>query len=404
MPMTSMNHIIYLSSDEEDAKVVDCTAWLDGVLETSDEKPKGTGHRKSNSSNPDEDGDDDCVVLDGDPYKTTENESAFDTCEADDEILVVGQKGEIACRDFPHPRHACAKYPFNSISHEKYCDMCHCYVCDIRAPCPFWSYGNSSLAHCHANDKEQIWKNHRECVRTGEIHPRPASNVGQMQQISQSQSIRSSQNTLYSPATQFGFRACSASTTVATRPHTYTGTEQSTAFPQNPWLPSLPGQLSQSHRGGSYNGYASPQVVSSNSFTWTQRPSRGANLPGNGVHNVAPVSQYTGYAPPAASLQQVNSRRNVTGHISTVPESESKVYGRHLNRNMYTGISQTSAVPSENLNPPANQLQPGKSNAKVLSEIEDWLMDSSTSTDPVCPLTGQANSSSLRFDFESFFQ
>lgn len=84
-----MNHIVYLSSDEEDYKRVDYSDWLDGVLETSDEKPK----RKSNLSDPTVE-DDDCVVLDGDPYKTTAKETAIDTCETD-EVLVVGEKGEV---------------------------------------------------------------------------------------------------------------------------------------------------------------------------------------------------------------------------------------------------------------------------------------------------------------------
>jgi len=29
---------------------------------------------------------------------------------------------QIACRDFPHPRSACAKHPFSRTPHERYCD------------------------------------------------------------------------------------------------------------------------------------------------------------------------------------------------------------------------------------------------------------------------------------------
>ncbi|ESQ54377.1 hypothetical protein EUTSA_v10027052mg [Eutrema salsugineum] len=385
--MTSMNHIICLSSDEEDDKIEDYSGWLEEVLENSTEKHNSTAHRKSNPSNPEEDGDDDCVVLDCDPYKTTEKkETKLDTCEADEEILVVGEKGEIACRDFPHPRHACAKYPFKSTSHEKYCDMCHCYVCDIRAPCPNWCIGipSNSIDHCHANDKEEIWKNYRACLRTGVIPPRLASTMAQLQQLSQTQSIQSPQNSLYSPVNQFGIRACSASTMVVTRPTTYIrpgyGTEQSTTLPQYPGLQPRGAQLFQNQR----DGYSSPHVISSNRFTWDQRPSRVASLPEMGIQNVLQGSRYPRYAPPHAALQ-ANSPQMFSGYISTVPESHSKSSGRKSSRTRYYAKVQTSAVPPATRNPPVNQQQQqqqqsGRSNAKVLSEIEDWLMDNSTPT------------------------
>lgn len=93
-----MNDIIYLSSDEEDDKIVDHTDVFD------DEKPNLTGHRKPVSSNVMvEEEDDDCVVLDGDPYKTKEKETTFHTCETDDDILVLGQKGEVkSYQNFHH--------------------------------------------------------------------------------------------------------------------------------------------------------------------------------------------------------------------------------------------------------------------------------------------------------------
>lgn len=30
---------------------------------------------------------------------------------------------QIACRDYPHPRHLCAKFPFGSTPHERHCDQ-----------------------------------------------------------------------------------------------------------------------------------------------------------------------------------------------------------------------------------------------------------------------------------------
>lgn len=30
---------------------------------------------------------------------------------------------QVACRDYPHPRHLCAKFPFSSTQHESRCDM-----------------------------------------------------------------------------------------------------------------------------------------------------------------------------------------------------------------------------------------------------------------------------------------
>lgn len=30
---------------------------------------------------------------------------------------------QVACRDYPHSRHLCLKFPFNKTSHESHCDM-----------------------------------------------------------------------------------------------------------------------------------------------------------------------------------------------------------------------------------------------------------------------------------------
>ncbi|XVE78009.1 hypothetical protein DITRI_Ditri13aG0109800 [Diplodiscus trichospermus] len=65
--------------------------------------------------------DDDCVVLEGDTDKALSDVN--DPQEDSDELLIVGQKGQIACRDFAHPRHDCARFPFSSTSHEQHCEL-----------------------------------------------------------------------------------------------------------------------------------------------------------------------------------------------------------------------------------------------------------------------------------------
>ncbi|CAN6308088.1 unnamed protein product [Urochloa humidicola] len=108
--------------------------------------------------------DDDCIILDGDPDKPVavvkEEGSRRDATE--DELQIVAEKGELACRDFPHPRHLCATLLFSTSSHASHCSMCHCYVCDSPAPCAFWGNGTTRTDHCHATDKDAKWKKLRQ--------------------------------------------------------------------------------------------------------------------------------------------------------------------------------------------------------------------------------------------------
>ncbi|KAI3449838.1 hypothetical protein Pfo_006503 [Paulownia fortunei] len=116
-------------------------------------------------------GDDDCVVLDGDPDKSVVvvRGRADDVDDDDsDDLEIVGEKGEVACRDFPHPRHLCAKFLFASTPHEVHCGQCHCYVCDSLAPCSHWGTGISSIDHCHASDKEEYWRAERKRMKKGD--------------------------------------------------------------------------------------------------------------------------------------------------------------------------------------------------------------------------------------------
>ncbi|XP_039039303.1 uncharacterized protein LOC120177144 [Hibiscus syriacus] len=186
--------IFDLSSDDEedtpaweDPKGDDCN-WLSEVLEAVDkvfDSPDdlmvvGEVNSTNKSKSPNsvvrkvaEEDDGDCVVLDGDPDKASSdvNEPQKDS----DECLIVGQKGQIACRDYPHPRHDCAKFPFSSTSHEQHCELCHCFVCDSRAPCGYWHSGTSSTDHCHATDKVEKWKTLRKTFRHERNSPLPVT-------------------------------------------------------------------------------------------------------------------------------------------------------------------------------------------------------------------------------------
>ncbi|KAG5050284.1 hypothetical protein JHK85_011387 [Glycine max] len=72
-----------------------------------------------------------------------------------DDVSVIAEKGQVACRDYPHSRHLCLKFPFTTTPHESYCEMCYCYVCDTAAPCKDWKGW-----HCNA-ESGIYWKNKR---------------------------------------------------------------------------------------------------------------------------------------------------------------------------------------------------------------------------------------------------
>ncbi|KAH9627034.1 hypothetical protein KSS87_023722 [Heliosperma pusillum] len=118
-----------------------------------------------------DDDDDDCVVLESDPDKPppskVDDDDEVKRCDEDDsdDLVVVGEKGQVACRDFPHSRHLCANFPFSSTSHERRCDLCHCYVCDSLAPCAYWGSGALTTDHCHATDKAEYWQTERKKLR-----------------------------------------------------------------------------------------------------------------------------------------------------------------------------------------------------------------------------------------------
>lgn len=95
----------------------------------------------------------DCFILDFDPEcpsVISKLSEKFDNIDAPD-ISVIAEKGQVACRDYPHPRHLCLKYPFETTSHEKHCELCFCFVCDLAAPCKNWT---GSSGHCNAINNE----------------------------------------------------------------------------------------------------------------------------------------------------------------------------------------------------------------------------------------------------------
>ncbi|CAA2998148.1 Hypothetical predicted protein [Olea europaea subsp. europaea] len=112
--------------------------------------------------------DDDCVILDGDPDKLLAVKDGRVNIDDSDDLVVIAEKGQVACRDFPHPRHLCAKFPFASTPHERRCDQCHCYVCESIAPCCLWGTGISSHDHCHATEKEEFWRAQRKSLKNSD--------------------------------------------------------------------------------------------------------------------------------------------------------------------------------------------------------------------------------------------
>ncbi|GJV43039.1 hypothetical protein Tco_1427575 [Tanacetum coccineum] len=105
--------------------------------------------------------DDDCVILESDPDNKTGVTRNDDPVDEDD-LVVVSEKGQVACRDYPHSRHLCIKFPFASTPNQSHCDQCYCYVCDSLAPCIYWGNGGSYLDHCQATDKDDFWKLERQ--------------------------------------------------------------------------------------------------------------------------------------------------------------------------------------------------------------------------------------------------
>ncbi|RID44358.1 hypothetical protein BRARA_I01154 [Brassica rapa] len=359
--MGSENHVVVdVSSDEEVDR--DYLNWLNKANSDSDDvvevvsEVEGSFDSQLNSltrATLEDEGDEDCVILDCDPDKTSPAVEAEADCNDDEEVLVVGQKGEVACRDFPHPRHSCAKYSFNSTSHESYCDMCHCYVCDIPAPCPYWCAAVSSIDHCHANDKDKTWMNQREYFRTQPAHAT----------VSPAQSITrlSSQNTW-------------SRNKIEIRPYSSSS--------------SRVANLSNVNRGRS-------RVRQSLSIQKDRRSTCIGNLrsrvASSGTRPIAKVSRSTpSLVAPTINPQMYTQQRNCQLNVAD--------YCQRSNADVFR-------LPEWGSQAETVQQQPG-TNENVLknklSEVESWLMDSCNQASLVSPLPEPVAQDNITFDFETF--
>jgi len=159
----------FLERDSEDSDEVELVGEV--VLNPKPRPNKSSGVVEKPWVKDFDDDDDECVILDGDPDKPVVIEK--DTACDEDDLFIVGEKGQIACRDYPHPRHLCAKFPFTSTPHHRHCHLCHCYVCDSLAPCVQWGNATSDIDHCHATDKHEYWKHERRNLKQGDKAPPP---------------------------------------------------------------------------------------------------------------------------------------------------------------------------------------------------------------------------------------
>ncbi|GAB4858625.1 hypothetical protein Ancab_010098 [Ancistrocladus abbreviatus] len=105
----------------------------------------------------------DCFILDFDPFDTIDfskiSVSQKSNLSHDQEVTILAEKGQVACRDYPHPRHLCLKFRFEETAHQSYCKMCYCFVCDKAAPCKKWNDG--IWRHCDATG-DFIWRRRRD--------------------------------------------------------------------------------------------------------------------------------------------------------------------------------------------------------------------------------------------------
>lgn len=98
--------------------------------------------------------------------------------------------------------------------------QCHCYVCDLLAPCVNWGTGLSNIDHCHATEKLETWKTQRRSFKLGKnatlTAPKNTSLSISLPQVNQVSPLNiiclspnpSQQNQVSGPAT---IRACSSS-------------------------------------------------------------------------------------------------------------------------------------------------------------------------------------------------
>ncbi|KAK1550973.1 hypothetical protein Q3G72_028100 [Acer saccharum] len=119
---------------------------------------------------------DDCFILDFNPYidsinlhdhqNNTHVDGGRDGDDNKEVIRVIAEKGPVVCRDYPHPRNLCYKFPFDTTLHSDHCEQCYCYVCDTVAPCKFWGVDECKEAHCNAlEDYTCYWRNQKNLIK-----------------------------------------------------------------------------------------------------------------------------------------------------------------------------------------------------------------------------------------------
>ncbi|XP_009119949.2 uncharacterized protein LOC103844877 [Brassica rapa] len=97
----------------------------------------------------------DCFILDFNPFDSfdVKNLSFAGDHEGDKDLAIIHESGQVACRDFPHPRHLCLNFPFGSTPNATHCHLCYCCICDKPAPCAQWM-----SSHCSASADSMEWR------------------------------------------------------------------------------------------------------------------------------------------------------------------------------------------------------------------------------------------------------
>lgn len=159
--MEHTREIIEISSDEDEASESTARGMIwGGAAGAKKERSAGGGNDLPGGASPAVADEDECLILDRNPQSAEVGEEFVDLGnELSDEMLIVGEKGQFACRDYPHPRYLCATFLFSMTPHKKHCYMCHCYVCDCLAPCSFWE------SHCSSTHKDHGWRVERQLFR-----------------------------------------------------------------------------------------------------------------------------------------------------------------------------------------------------------------------------------------------
>ncbi|XP_059660192.1 leucine-rich repeat extensin-like protein 5 isoform X2 [Cornus florida] len=249
--------------------------------------------------------------------------------------MILNTHTLIACRDYPHPRHLCAKFPFASTSHEKHCDLCHCYVCDAHAPCVHWGTGTSSMDHCHATDKEELWKLKRRSLKNGDRSPLPVSklhNTCQSVGLPQMNHFSPPQTNHVSPlplpllaqnqvSTSTTTRSCSRSTNFSIPSIINQGRSQQSRYvlPRGKFQPHLVSQQLHSTSNNVFRkdrsqsvGNLAHKLFSTNSMPKRMGPVRvplTTNNSGYGSSNSNYGSQYSGNPSPVATSNDKDPTR-----------------------------------------------------------------------------------------------